>query len=322
MKIGISFPSFARDEFLIPPERLKQFAQTAEEHRYGGMWMPEHLVEPPTYRTSFMDPLTSVAQVLGATERLPVGTGILILPLRNPVLLAQRAATVQYLSAGRLTLGLGLGYNEEEFEAVNVPYDERSERFTEGIELLWRLLHKETVTFEGRHYQVEDMTIKPRPKRTPRILVAGSGTENDDGERFLPRPIKERMLFADGWLAPGQTIQEQKHDWDAFATFLNKHDREPSAYDKLAVTYTHLVPSADSGLATERQLAVYRQHTTWPEDHYERNYLTGSIEDVREGLQQYEGIGFDQIVALTAAHDLDDIDRQLDLWPRHFPDYF
>jgi len=322
MKIGISFPSFARDEFLVPPDRLTGFARTAETNGYSGLWMPEHLVQPPTYKTSFMDPLASVAQMLGATERLPVGTGILILPLRNPVLLAQRAATVQYLSAERLTLGVGLGYNEPEFEAAGIPYDERSSRFTEGIELLWRLLHEESVTFDGRHYQVEDLTIEPRPNRPPRILLAGSGTENDNGERFVPRSIKERMLYADGWLAPGQTIAEQKHDWDAFAEFLSDHDRDPSAYDTLAVTYTHLVPNADSELATERQLSVYRQHTTWPEDHYERNYLLGSIEDVREGLQEYERIGFDQVVALTSAHDLDDIDRQLDLWPRHYPEYF
>ncbi|MFC4540337.1 LLM class flavin-dependent oxidoreductase [Halosolutus amylolyticus] len=322
MKIGISFPSFARDEFAVPPERLKQFAQTVEENGFGGLWMPEHLVRPPTYKTSFMDPLTTVAEMAGATERLPLGTGILILPLRNPVLLAKRVATVQYLSSCRVTLGVGLGYNEAEFDSANVPFEERSSRFTEGIELLYRLLHEEEVTFDGDYYQVENLTITPRLNRPPEILLAGSGVDREDGSRFVPMAIKERMRFADGWLAPGLTADELEHDWKAFASYLKSENEDPAAYAKLAVSYTHLVPNADTELAKERQLKVYQQHTTWPKEHYEENYIIGSIEDVRDGLKEYEKQGFDQVIALTSAHDLDGLDRQLDLWPRHYPEYF
>lgn len=133
MRLSVSLPGFATDGYRVPPSRLKHFARQAEEFGFGGVWQSDHLLNPPTYSTSFLDPLTTLASIAEVTDRIPLGTCLVILPLRDPVWVAKRAATVQHLSEGRLSLGVGLGYVEDEFEAVGVPISERSPRFTKVL---------------------------------------------------------------------------------------------------------------------------------------------------------------------------------------------
>lgn len=119
--------------------------------------------------------------------------------MRNPVLVAQRAAAIQHLSEGRLTLGLGLGYVETEYDAVNVPFEGRSHRFSEALELLYRLLHEDQVTYDGDYYDVTEFTLEPNV-RPPRVLAGGASVETK-GDRHVPTTIKERIAGVDGWVA-------------------------------------------------------------------------------------------------------------------------
>jgi alkanesulfonate monooxygenase SsuD/methylene tetrahydromethanopterin reductase-like flavin-dependent oxidoreductase (luciferase family) len=96
----------------------------------------DHLVEPPTYRTSVLDPLVAFAHAAAVTGEMDFGTSILLLPLRRTANVASRAATLQHLVDGDLTLGVGAGYVEKEFEAAGVPMTERGPRLSEGIEIV------------------------------------------------------------------------------------------------------------------------------------------------------------------------------------------
>lgn len=105
MKLGVALPSFGSNDCRVTVRQLERYARRAEEYGFEGAWELEHLVRPPIYQISWLDPLTTLATVAGTTETISIGTSILILPMRNPVLVAQRAATIQHLSEGRLTLG-------------------------------------------------------------------------------------------------------------------------------------------------------------------------------------------------------------------------
>ncbi|EMA54416.1 LLM class flavin-dependent oxidoreductase [Halococcus salifodinae] len=173
MQLSIGLPSFASESHAVPPDRFRRYARLADEYEFAGAYLIEHLCENPNYATSQHDPLTTLSVVAGETDTIPVGTSILVLPLRNPVLVAKRAATLQYLSGQRLTLGFGAGYVEAEFDAAGVPLEERSARYLEGIELIRRLFEEDRVTFDGDFYDVEDFHLN-RTSASPREFWPGA----------------------------------------------------------------------------------------------------------------------------------------------------
>lgn len=313
MKLGVGLPSKSSDDHLLPGSRLKRYAHRADEYGFAGIWVLEHLIRPPSYKTSFTDPLATLAAVAGAVETIDVGTSIMILPMREPTMVAKRAATIQHVTEGRLTLGLGQGYIRSEYDAVNVPFEERHRRFTEGIDLLDRLLHEETVTYDGEFYSVEDFRLEPALTRPPRVLVAGGGGERD-GEWHVATTVKNRIAMGDGWIASsGSTIEK---DWTEIATHLEANGRDPEAMEKVGLQHVHLEPGDDPGSVRRRQTAFFEAFLGEDRgfEYAEENLLVGTVEEIQEKLAAYEREGFDQVILHPVASEASEVDRQLDLW--------
>lgn len=317
MDLGVAPPTFATDGWRLPASRLAGFARRAEEYGFAGVWTTEHLRQPPGRHYSRLSPFTTLATLAGETDRIPLGTAIMILPLRDPVLAAERAATLQHLSEDRLTLGLGLGWVEAEYEAVGIPFEERGARFDEALALLRRLLSGEEVTFDGEFYSVEELRLEPAVDRRPRILVGGGGVERD-GERHVPDPVAARIArHADGWLAPPRPPDALEADWTEIAAAIEDAGRDPATVDRVCLTWLHLVPGVGSDLAREKQRKVYRQERDADPERAEEALsggLTGSVEDVRRTIGEFARLGFDELVLGPTTHDPDAADRQLDLW--------
>lgn len=318
MKLSVGLPSFSSNTHAIPPDRFRRYARLAEAYRFGGAWLIEHLLVPPTYATSLLDPLTTLSLVAGETDTLPIGTSVLLLPLRNPVMVAKRAVTIQHLASRRLSLGLGTGYVPAEFDAVGVPMEERSPRFLEGIELIHRLFTEDTVTFDGDFYSVADFHLEPALGNPPRILAGGGGVDTDDGRRVL-ESVRQRLDYADGWIAPPRALSTLEHDWTAFAEHLESNDRDPSTVDKVALQYLHLEPG-DGERPRRVQRNVYQQllGAGRSVDHAAQNWLSGTVDDVRETLAGYERQGFDEVILHPVSREPDELDRQLSLWDKFF----
>lgn len=323
MHIGIGLPSWSDNEHRLPPHRLVSYARTAEELGFNGLWFPDHLLKPDTYNRSWLEPHAAMSYIAGATDTLPLGTAILILPLRNPVIAAKQIATLQYLAEGRLTLGIGVGYYENEFAAANVPYETRGKRFSEYLDLLSCLLTEEAVTHSGTFYEIEDVTIEPRLDRSPRLLYGGGGI-NRDGERYVPQHVKRRLRVADGWLAHSGSEDVLENDWSEIAEDLEEHGQKPHHKAKVGTTQLHIVPNADSETAKEQQLSVFEQYVGEKRgrEYIESHYVLGSVEDIRDRLAMYDRQGFDELVVLPAAESMRELDRQLEYWVDLFPEYF
>lgn len=316
MKLGVGIPSKATADYTVPPRRTAWFVKRAEEYGFKGAWALEHLTRPTSYRTSFHDPLTTLATVAGETETIELGTSILILPMRHPVMVAKRAATIQHLSEGRLTLGLGQGYTEEEYDAVNVPFTERHRRFTEGIALLYRLLNQDEVTFDGQFYHVENFRLEPEITRAPKILVGGSGKEVD-GEWKVARAIKKRIASVDGWIASsGASIEKT---WPALADHLEGEGQDPNTKDRVGLQHIHLVPGDDEEVVKQKQRKVFKDFVTEKRgmEYVDDHLLTGTVEQIVDRLRKYETASFDQVILHPAAHEPGELDRQLDRWRDH-----
>ncbi len=318
MQLGVGLPSFASETHAIPPDRFRRYARLTEEYQFAGAWLIEHLVEPPSYATSLLDPLTTLSVTAGETETIPVGTSVMLLPLRNPVLAAKRALTLQHLSSRRLTLGMGTGYVEAEFDAVGVPMEERSPRYLEGIELMWRLFHEEGVTFEGEFFSVENLTLEPTLGQPPRILAGGGGVDTDDGRR-VRRSVKRRLGHADGWIAAPRSTETLEKDWEEFAAYLDAEGRDPDAMDKVALQYLHLVTDEDPEAARTAQRNVYENMVGSGRsvEHATQNWLTGTIDEVKATLEAYDRLGFEEVILHPMTTQPAELERQLRLYRRH-----
>jgi alkanesulfonate monooxygenase SsuD/methylene tetrahydromethanopterin reductase-like flavin-dependent oxidoreductase (luciferase family) len=156
-------------------------------------------------------------------EGLWVGTNLVLLPLHNPVELAEIGAFLDVITGGRFMLGVGLGYRTEEFAVFKVPMAERVSRLTEGVEIIRRLWTEDRVTHHGRHWQLDDVSIQPRPLQQPRppILVGSQ----------VPAGIARAARIADGWLVvPVPTVDEFAAQAAAFAAARSAEALPPSEH--------------------------------------------------------------------------------------------
>lgn len=159
MKIGLS-PLQGQASF----DETLQECERAEAAGFDSIWLGEHHNNPVLYPA----PLIGLTAVASRTHSIRLGTGVLLLPLYHPVMVAEEGAMVDMISGGRLILGIGAGYAPEEFAAFGYSLKERGSRLEEGASLLLRLWTEENVTHHGKHYRVNNATIAPRPVQRPR----------------------------------------------------------------------------------------------------------------------------------------------------------
>jgi probable F420-dependent oxidoreductase len=163
------------------PEAAAQVAALAERLGYDSLWAGEHVVVPsPRVEPSpmepdepILDPLVALAHLAARTERVLLGTGLIVLPQRNPLVLAKQAASLDVLSSGRLILGIGVGYLEPELTAIGVPMAGRGARADEYLAAMRSLWEDEAPGFEGDHVRFEGVDAYPRPVQRPLPVVVG-----------------------------------------------------------------------------------------------------------------------------------------------------
>ncbi len=172
-------------------EIIEQIAW-AETIGYDDVWLSEHHFTDDGYGPS---PIVQAAAIAVKTKKIRIGMSVLLLPLYHPVRLAEDAATVDILSGGRLELGAGLGYRPEEFAGLGFSLKDRGGRANESLEIIRRLWEGETVTFKGKHFQIENARLTPRPVQRPRPPIWVGG--------FSRPAVRRAARLADGFLGIG-----------------------------------------------------------------------------------------------------------------------
>ncbi|MBW2421632.1 MAG: LLM class F420-dependent oxidoreductase [Deltaproteobacteria bacterium] len=184
------------------PETIARVARAAEAAGFESVWAPEHIVlpdpqvppSPVPADTFLLDPSAALAFVAAHTERIRLGTGIIILPQRNPVELAKELASVDVLSDGRLIFGLGVGYLESEYAALGMNFHDRGARADEYIDVLRALWTQESPAFSGRTVRFSGIDAQPRPVQRPHppIVVGGQS----------PAAFRRAVARGNGWYGP------------------------------------------------------------------------------------------------------------------------
>jgi len=173
MHFGVILPNFGADS---NPDGIRRVAALAEELGFASVWATEHIIVGPAGVDPYgrvYDPLVTLGWIAGWTERIRLGTSIILVPLYNPIHLAKEVATLQELSGGRFTLGVGMGWHEPEYEFMGVPFKGRGRRGDEAIRIMRALWNGER-DFDGQFWSFHDATSEPHPSPIPEIWVGGS----------------------------------------------------------------------------------------------------------------------------------------------------
>ena len=170
MRVGIQLPEV---EYEARRDDVAAMARAAEEVGFESLWVGDHLLYRDPVRGPW-DAWTTLAWLAGITDRVELGPLVACTAFHPPGVLARMAAATHELSAGRLVLGLGCGWNEVEFRAFGLPFDHLVSRFEEAFTIVRRLLAGEHVTFHGRYHDTDDAVLLPRPATTPKLMLGAN----------------------------------------------------------------------------------------------------------------------------------------------------
>ena len=228
MKIGVIFP---QTEIGSDPAAVRDYAQAAEGLGYDHIVPYDHVIgantasrpgwtPPYTHKDSFHEPFVLFGYLAAATEKIGLASGIIILPQRQTVLVAKQAAAVDVLSKGRLRLGVGIGWNPVEYEALGENFNDRGKRSEEQIEVLRLLWTKELVTFKGRWHTITDAGINPLPVQRPIPIWFGGNAE----------PVLRRVgRLGDGWFPLAEPGDKVRAMIEKVRGYAREAGRDPSA---------------------------------------------------------------------------------------------
>lgn len=261
MKFGLAFASSVGTDQVSAIE----IAKVAEEVGFESVWGGEHVVFPSTIESAYPytsdgkvpatpetpipDPLIWLAYVAASAPTLRLGTCILILPQRNPLVLAKELATLDHLTGGRVELGIGVGWLQEEFEALGVPWERRGARSDEYLEVLRTIWSGSHVEYHGEFVDFEPLTSTPQPIQGADIPILVGGD--------TPAAMRRAAKLADGYF-PGEGDPERLAELiTTLRGACEDIDRDPDSVEINAMFGAHLRDPA-AGLETMRGLGVGR----------------------------------------------------------------
>ena len=309
MEFGFSLPGRGP---LATPDQILKMATHADDLRYASLFVTDHVVLPASAARSvypyhpsgqlpgganqdYLDPLALLGWLAHATRRVKLGTSVLVIPYRNPLVTAKILATLDRLSNGRIILGIGVGWLREEFEAVAAPpFEERGRVTDEYIALMRRAWTTDPVSYEGPHYRVKDVHALPKPVQTGGIPVwVGGHTDS---------AVRRTATLGDGWhpialrppglLFPDEYGQRAKQ----LRGWAKEAGRDPDAITltvrvPMAVRSSRITPPAGDrplfqGTAAEvlADIQAYAQHGV---THFVFDPVTSALKDVLANMDRF-----------------------------------
>jgi probable F420-dependent oxidoreductase len=227
VQVGVTFP---QTEIDADPKAIRDYAQAADALGYEHLLAYDHVLgaDPSnregwrgyTHKTMFHEPLTLFCYLAAITQRLELVTGVIVLPQRQSALVAKQAAEVDVLSGGRLRLGVGIGWNAVEYEALSEDFGTRGARIEEQIEVMRLLWTREVVSFEGKYHRIDEAGINPLPVQRP--IPVWMGARADVGLRRTAR-------IADGWFPLGPLDERMREAVKRLRGYVEEAGRDPES---------------------------------------------------------------------------------------------
>ena len=262
---------------------LPAYARRVEELGFDSIWVTENI----SSGASSLECFTALPFMAANTSKLMLGPSVMLLPLRNPVLVAQTVASLDILSGGRVVLGVGIGNDTPEHAAFGGNARHRASRSDEALEIIKRLWTEDSVTFHGKHYHMDDYQLVPKPvqKPHPRIHVGGGAAS----------VVRRAGRFADSLIPVGKSPSEARAMFESAEQTARESGRDASAMTRVMHIFLCIAGSTEE--AAEIASGVYtiraNTKTVVPPD---SPHLLGAPDHIRDTLQSYIDVGVTEFV--------------------------
>ncbi|TFG77199.1 MAG: TIGR03619 family F420-dependent LLM class oxidoreductase [Thermodesulfobacteriales bacterium] len=265
MNFGITLPNFGK---YADKNEILNIATAAQELGFDSIWVSDHIVIPDTHKgfgDVFYEPIVTLSYLASITKGIKLGSSVIILPYRNPVVLAKMVSTLDQLSGARVILGIGAGWLEKEFQALGVPYSDRGEMTDEFLKVLKTLWTQENPSFNGKYFNFSDIKFLPKPVQKPYPPIwIGGGSD---------KAIERAATYGDGWHPVGLTPEKLKERLNHLNKLLTNQKKE---------NFT---------ISLRRNLEINNDKTISPDD-----TLRGSIEKIVKGIKDYKELGVNHLI--------------------------
>ena len=296
---GVAMCNFQAYPNSPDPETLLAFAERAEELGYESLWVWDHILLGVDPCFPIIDSLTLLSAVAARTKTIKLGTGILILPIRNPVLLAKQVSTIDQISNGRVSLGMAAGWYKREFDAIGVDFHERGKIMDRNLDVLNALLTEDWVEGEYGPYNLRNARMFPKPVQQPRppLLIGG----------YVDRVLKRAGVKGDGWLTYFYLPETFTADWTKVCNFAEEAGKDPST-----LTSCNQLPIAVGPRDKVEGPMTEWLHSDWDIASKSKStrdsVIMGTPEECVEQLQAHVATGVDRIIFVPYRYEMEQVE--------------
>jgi probable F420-dependent oxidoreductase len=307
LRIGITLPQAGQQ---ATRENVIQMAKLAEREGFDSLWVGERLLWPtnpqtpypgtpdgsiPTEQQIILDPIETLAYVAANTNKIRLGTAVIDMLFHNPVVLARRFATLDILSEGRAIYGLGIGWSKDEYQASNIPFQNKGKRADEFLQALKRTWTDDVVEFKGEYYNIPASKIGPKPIQKPHPPIYIGGLSPNTYLRII-------NYETNGWLGViGGPLEYLDNTMKTIKDLANKSNKNPNNFKVILLTYPKIVFDSKGS----QSAATTNESQRFP--------LIGTVDQVGNDIQRIKQMGVDHIIfAYNFIPIGRDIDKMID----------
>ena len=290
MKVGITLPQAGQQ---ATRENIIQAATQAEGEGFDSVWVFERLLWPlkpqspypgtpdgslPIEYQNILDPIETLSFVAANTSKIALGTSVIDMLFHNPVILARRFATLDVMSQGRAICGLGIGWSKDEYQAANVPFNNKGKRADEFIQALKKIWTEDVVEFKGEYYNIPASKIGPKPIQRPNIPIYLGG--------FSPNTFARMVNYdTNGWLGLiGGPLEYLENTLNDIREKANRANKDQNSFKTILLTYPNVIESPS------------QPDTSVSPRERQRFPLTGTVDEIAGDLKRIKGMGVEHIV--------------------------
>jgi probable F420-dependent oxidoreductase len=305
LKVGISLPQAGSQ---ATKENMLHMAQAAESEGFDSIWTFERLLWPINPQTPYpatpdgslpqeyqimFDPLETLTFLAANTNKISLGTSVLDMLFHNPVILARRLATLDVFSEGRVMSGFGIGWSKDEYQASNIPFNNKGKRADEYVKMLKRIWMDEDVEFKGQYYNIPKSRIGPKPIQKPHVPIYLGGFSPNAIRRIVENDLNG-WLGIIGGIAPFGYVQSVVNN---LRNEITNTGKDSANFKIILLAYPYL------------QDNTFNSH-----NNVDRPILTGTIDEIGDDIRKIKDLDVDHIIfAYNFSPIGKDIDKMIDL---------
>jgi probable F420-dependent oxidoreductase len=296
---GVSARNFTAYPEMPDARQLVEYGVRVEELGFDSVWVWDHMLLGVEPNFPIIDSLTTLTAIAARTARIKMGTGILVLPLRNAVALAKQLSSMDQLSDGRLVMGMASGWYKREFDAMGIPFEKRGKIMDENIDILRRLWTEPMVTGDYARHNISKAVMYPKPKQAQIPLLIGG---------YVDRVLQRAATVGDGWLTYFYRAEDFKKSWDKIINFAMEAGKDPSKLMNASQLPIMIGPSKE---------AVQAEMTDWlnkewdfPEhsDCTRESAIMGSVDECVAQLREHIAAGVQKIIFVPYKYRMDQVE--------------